>query len=110
MFESLNRKTTVMPGISTEGMRFHKLKEFANSTIQCKGFFFTKDTLSGGQQVVVVTDTCLVNMPKRAVAQFEVIMENDAMLAAVLEGKLFIEVGDIVKTRNGATIQYNFKG
>ena len=110
MFESLNAKRTVMEGVDTSEMKFHKLKDFANSTIPCRGFFFTEDKLSGGQQVVVVTDTCLVNMPKRAVKQFEKIVANEQMLDAVLEGKLSIEVKDMVKTKTGATIDYKMIG
>lgn len=110
MFESLNKKRTIMEGVDTEGMSFHKLKDFTNTTLPCRGFFFTEDKLSGGQQVVVITDTCLVNMPKRAVAQFQKITDNEQMLNAVLEGKLSIEVHDMVKTRTGATIQYELKG
>jgi len=110
MFESLNRKNTVMEGISTEGMEFKKLKDFVNTTIECKGFFFTTNTINNEKQVVVVSQTCLINMPKRAVAQFETIENNPEMLKAVLDGKLTIEVHDMVKTKVGATVAYDLKG
>ena len=110
MFESLNRKRTIMENVDTEGMEFKKLRDVTNTTVQCKGFFFTKNRFTGERQVVVVTDTCLLNMPARAVAQFEKIEETPKMLEAVLEGKLRIEIHDEVKTRQGATIQYELKG
>lgn len=110
MFESLNKKRTIMEGVETEGMEFKKLKDFLNTDIPVKGFFFTTNRISGELQVVVVTENCLVNMPRRAVEQFKKIEENTAMLNAVLDGKLTIEVGDMVKTKQGATVQYNFKG
>ena len=110
MFESLNKKRTVMEGVDTEGMSFKKLKDFTNTTIEVKGFFFTPDRMGEGEQVVVVTDTCLVNMPKRAVMQFKQIESNPEMLDAVLQGMLSIEVHDMVKTKKGATIQYELKG
>ena len=110
MFESLNKKRTIMEGVETEGMEFKKLKDFLNTDIPVKGFFFTTNRISGELQVVVVTENCLVNMPRRAVEQFKKIEESTAMLNAVLDGKLTIEVGDMVKTKQGATVQYNFKG
>lgn len=110
MFESLNRKRTVMEGVETDEMEFKKLRDFTNQTIPCKGFFFTKNKLDDGLQVVVVTDTCLVNMPNRAVEQFITIRDNAEMLKAVLDGKLSIEVHDMVKTKRGATIAYELKG
>lgn len=110
MFESLNKKRTIMEGVETEGMEFKKLKDFLNTNIPVKGFFYTTNRISGELQVVVVTETCLVNMPRRAVEQFKTIEEKPEMLKAVLDGKLTIEVGDMVKTKHGATVQYNFKG
>ena len=110
MFESLNTKRTVMDGIDTEGMEFKRLKDVVNTTVQCKGFFFMPDKLGEGEQVVVVTDTFLLNMPKRAVAQFKQIRNTPEMLEAVLDGKLSIEVHDMVKTKRGATIAYDLIG
>lgn len=110
MFESLNKKKTVMDGINTEGMEFKKLKEFKNSTIDVKGFFFTYNKFTGAKQAVVVTDTCLVSMPNRAVLQFEAIENTPAMLNAVLAGKLKIEVHDMIEVRAGTTIDYELKG
>lgn len=110
MFESLNRRNTVMAGINTEGMAYRKLKEFKNSVVEVKGFFFTNNQKSG-EQVVVVSENCLINMPKRAVEQFRTIEATPEMLEAVLEGKLSIEVRDEVMTRQGnSTILYDLKG
>ena len=110
MFESLNRKNTVMPGINTEGMSYRKLKEFRNSTVEVKGFFFTNNQKSG-EQVVVVSETCLINMPKRAVEQFRTIEATPEMLEAVLNGRLSLEVHDEVMTRQGnSTILYDMVG
>lgn len=110
MFESLNKKRTVMEGVNTEGMEFKKLKDFLNTTLPCKGFFFTVNKFTGELQAVVVTDTALVNMPRRAVAQFTKIQDSPALLAAVLDGKLSIEVHDMVKTKQGATVEYILVG
>ena len=110
MFESLNKKRTIMEGVETEGMEFKKLKDFLNTDIPVKGFFFTTNKKSGELQAVVVAENCLVDMPRRAVEQFKTIEENPEMLKAVLAGKLTIEVGDMVKTKQGATVQYNLKG
>lgn len=110
MFESLNRKRTIMENVNTEGMEFKKLRDFINTELPCRGFFFTANKITGEMQVVVVTDTCLVNMPRRAYEQFKTIEETPEMLKAVLEGKLTIAVHDMVKTRAGATVQYELVG
>ena len=110
MFESLNRKRTVMEGIETKGMEYKKLKDFKNQTVKVYGFFFTESEMSG-RQVVVVGEKCLINMPKRAIAQFETIENNPEMLNAVLNGGLSIEVHDeqVVKGGN-KTILYDLVG
>lgn len=110
MFESLNKKKTLMEGVTTENMEFHKLKEFINTTIPCRGFFFTINKQTGERQVVVVSDTCMVNMPKRAVVQFEQIYDTPDMLDAVLRGELSIVVHEEVKTRLGSTVLYDLAG
>lgn len=110
MFESLNKKRTVMESVNTEEMEFKKLRDFINTNIPCKGFFFTVNKFTGEMQTVVVTDTCLVNMPRRAYEQFKTIEQTPEMLNAVLEGKLTIAVHDMVKTRAGATVQYELIG
>lgn len=110
MFESLNVKRTIMEGVNTDEMEFRKLKELTNSTFKCKGFFFTISKLTGERQVVVVGDTYLVNMPNRAVAQFEAIYNNPKLLEAVLAGKLEIAVHEETKTRLGSTVLYDLVG
>ena len=110
MFESLNKKRTVMEGVETQDMEYRKLKYFKNSTLKTKGFFFTESSMSG-RQVVVVGEEYLINMPKRAIEQFEKIENTPEMLEAVLDGKLSIEVHDEQVTRNGnKTILYDLKG
>lgn len=110
MFENLNRKKTVMEHVDTDGMEWKKLKEYKNSTIEVKGYFFTINTFTGLKQVAVTNGTELINMPQRAVEQFEEIYDKDELNNAVLDGKLKIEVGDEIKTRKGATIDYKLVG
>lgn len=99
-----------MEGVSTDGMEFKKLKDFINTTVPCRGFFYTFNKFTGERQVVVVTDTCLLNMPRRAVEQFETIESTPEMLDAVMNGKLRIEIHDEVKVKQGSTIAYYLKG
>lgn len=109
MFESLNYKRTVCADVDTSEMEYRKLKDFTNTTIPCKGFFFSTNRF-GKRQVVVVTDTVLVNMPSGAVSQFEKIENNPEWLNAVLDGQLSIKVGEMVKTKNGTTVDYKLIG
>lgn len=106
MFEALNtRINTVREGINTESMSFVPLSNFNGRTIEVDGFFFTLSKY--GKQVVVVGNGCKINMPKRAVEQFEKIYENEEMLKAVLDGKMIItDIKSGVKTKNGDTTTY----
>lgn len=107
MFEKLNKTRTIMDGVNLDGMKYRKLKELAGKKLSCKGFFFSNGKF--GKQVVVVTDECLVNMPERAVAQFDEIANNKEMLEAVLNGKLVISVESEVVTRQGTTTTYELQ-
>lgn len=106
MFNELNRRATVKDGIDTRSMEFKPLKDFCGTKIQVDGFFFTEGRY--GTQVVVVGNGHLINMPKRAAEQFEVIANNPEMLDAVLAGKLEIKNIEMLSTKNGQTVAYDF--
>ena len=106
MFEKLNKQATIKEGIDTSEMEFKGLKDFCGTTIKVDGFFFTNGTY--GTQVVIVGCGYKINMPKRAVKQFEEIQENPAMLKAVLEGHLMLKNIKMVDTKNGRTTIYDF--
>lgn len=104
MFDSLNYRRTVKKDIDTTGMEFKGLKEFCGTKIKVDGFFFTNGRY--GQQVVVVGNGYLINMPGRATEQFEKIRDNEKMLDAVLNGHLCIADIKMVSTKNGETTAY----
>ena len=104
MFDELNRKSTVRDGINTEDLEFAPLKDFCGQKFRCDGFFFTDGKY--GRQVVVVGGGYLINMPKRAVEQFETIQASPDLLEAVLAGKLMIKDIKMIDTRNGKTTAY----
>lgn len=101
MFERLNRNSeAVLPaGVKLEDLEFVKLNKYIGKVLQVKGFFFTNSQF--GKQVVVLAGDKKVNMPARAVEQFEEIAHDEAMREAVLNGGL--QISDIaeVKTKNG---------
>lgn len=103
-FNSLNKRSTVMNGVDTQNMEFKPLKDFCGQVIKCQGFFFTDGKY--GKQVVVVGNGYLINMPARAVEQFEVIAGNADALDAVLRGDLIMEGIKMIDTRNGKTTAY----
>lgn len=103
-FNNLNKRSTVMDGIDTQEMEFKPLKDFCGQRIKCQGFFFTDGKY--GKQVVVVGNGYLINMPARAVEQFEVIAGDADALDAVLKGKLVLEGIKMIDTRNGKTTAY----
>lgn len=103
-FDKLNRRHTVREGIATENMEFRPLKDFCGKNIKCDGFFFTDGKY--GRQVVIVGNGYLINMPSRAVEQFEQINEDVDALNAVLSGGLVLTDIKMVNTRNGMTTAY----
>lgn len=105
MFNELNQyRNTVREGVDTTEMEFKPLMDFCGETIICDGFFFTEGKF--GKQVVAVGSGYLINMPQRAVEQFEKIEENEAMLKAVLSRHLAITDLHMINTKNGTTVAY----
>lgn len=108
MFKELNRYArTIKEGINTEDMEFKPLKEFVGKQIRVDGFFF--NTGKFGKQVVVVGAGYLINMPERAVEQFEEIANNEVLLQGVLDGKLMLTDLKMIDTKNGTTVAYTFE-
>ena len=103
-FNNLNKRSTVREGIDTQSMEFKPLKEFCGQRVKCDGFFFTDGKY--GKQVVVVGSGYLINMPARAVEQFEEIAGNAEAVDAVLKGHLVLKDIKMVDTRNGKTTAY----
>lgn len=108
MFGELNKKArTVKEGIDSRDYEFKKLSEFVGQTINVDGFFFT--TGKYGKAVVVVGNGYNINMPSRAVDQFEVIYNDEQMVAGVLAGHLQITNIKSIEAKNGKTIAYDLK-
>lgn len=103
-FDNLNKRSTVREGIDTQSMEFKPLKEFCGQRVKCDGFFFTDGKY--GKQVVVVGSGYLINMPARAVEQFEEIAGNAEAVDAVLKGHLVLKDIKMIDTRNGKTTAY----
>lgn len=107
-FAELNRyQNTVKAGIDTAEMEFRALKDFIGATLHVDGFFFNEGKY--GKQVVVVANGWLINMPSRAVEQFETISKNEELLNAMLGGHLAIDGIKMVDTKNGTTTAYTLK-
>ena len=86
MFGELNKKSTVREGIDTSNMEFKKLRDFIGSNVNPVGFFITDGKF--GEQVVVVTEECLINMPSYAVDTFKNL--SDEQIDAIKAGKMLI--------------------
>ena len=86
MFGELNKKSTVREGIDTSNMEFKKLREFIGAYVNPVGFFITEGKF--GEQVVVVTEDCLINMPSYAVDTFKNLSAEQ--IEAIKDGKMMI--------------------
>lgn len=106
-FAKLNKAAkTVADGIDTSKLEFTALKDHIGEDIILRGFFFTSGKF--GREVVAVTDTCLINLPKRYVEQFEAIKANPEDLDALLAGKCLITNIKMGDTQNGKTVFFDF--
>lgn len=97
-FEKFNKaKRTVNDKINTDELEFMPLKDFINEEVQVWGFFFTEGDY--GKQVVLVSKDALINMPSRAVADFEEMANDNEIVDAIINGELTLHVGDIIKAK-----------
>lgn len=106
-FERMNVRSTVKNGLDTRNMEFKPLKEFCGKEIVVEGFFFTNGNY--GKQVVVVGNGYLINMPMRAVRDFEVFAEHVDAVEDILNGRLKLINIRMLKTKNGTTTVYDYK-
>ena len=86
MFGELNKKSTVKEGIDTSNMEFKKLREFIGSSVNPVGFFITEGKF--GEQAVVVTEECLINMPSYTTETFKNL--SSEQIEAIKDGKMII--------------------
>ena len=86
MFGELNKKSTVREGIDTSNMEFKKLKNFIGAYVNPVGFFITDGKF--GEQAVVVTEECFINMPSYATETFKNLSAEQ--VEAIKDGKMLI--------------------
>lgn len=88
-FSKLNKSGAVVrEGINTRDYQFKPLKDFIGRDIPVDGYFFTHGRY--GKQVVVVGLGTNINMPARALEQFEAIDADEDLKDAVLRGELVL--------------------
>ena len=86
MFGELNKTLTVKEGINTSNMEYYKLREFVGKTVNPVGFFFSNGLY--GQNVTLVTENCLINMPSYAIDTFKNLSAEQ--IDAIKDGKMII--------------------
>lgn len=108
LFDSLNTTTrrTIREDINLSAMAYKPLKDFIGQTIKVDGFFFTDGRF--GKQVVVVGNGYKINLPKREVAKFERIDQDDNMLGAMLEGHLILTNIEKWDTNIGTSVKFKY--
>lgn len=105
-FEQFNKRSTIREDVNIKDMEFRPLKDFCGKTINVDGFFFT--TGNYGKQVVVVGNGYKINMPARAVEEFQNMAINDDALDEILAGHLCLTNIKMIDTKNGSTVAYKF--
>lgn len=107
LFSNLNSNSTIKEGISLDGMEFKPIKDFIGDEVLVDGFYFNSKS-KYGEQVVVVGNGCLINMPSWAVKDFKSIRDNEEQLNAVLTGHLKLTDIKQTSTKNGTTTSYSY--
>lgn len=106
-FAKMNKvRSTVNEKIKTDEFEFKPLRDFVGKTLHVFGFFFTKGDY--GKQVVIVTDNELINMPSRAVADFDEILSQEDIIESIVNGEMAIKVTKEIKTKQGRTVAYEY--
>lgn len=100
-FDKYNGKQTIKEEINLNDLDFHPLKDFMGGEIYVDGYFFT--TGKYGKQVVVVGNGAKINMPKYAVARFEMIDNDEEAIEKILDGGCKMVDIDVLETKNGTT-------
>ena len=95
-------------GIETDKMEFVPLKNYIGKTVKVDGFFFTKSKY--GEQVVIVGEGFLINIPKRYTVDFKAIRDDASMLQGVLDGKLTLANIRELDSKEGKTVAFDFMG
>lgn len=96
--------TTVNELCNTENMEFKKLSDFIGKKVRLWGFFYTEGKF--GKQVVGVTNNCLVNLPKRAVEDFESLTDEE--VEDVKNGKMVLTNIREFNSKSGQTVVYEY--
>ena len=105
MFNELNANVrTIKDGIDTKALPYAKLRDFIGKEVLVDGFFFTNGKF--GEQVAVVGNGYVINMPSRAVEQFKAIRNDKEMLNAVLTGHLKLTGISTKATKLGVAVIY----
>lgn len=100
-----NGRSLRMEGLNTEGWAFKKIKEFIGETVPVKGYYITKGKF--GDQCVVCGNGVLINMPDRAVEEFESIFADETNKNLLLAGKISLKNIKVLDTKSGTTTGYD---
>lgn len=103
--EKNNGKRTVNESIKDlDKMDFKAVKEFIGQDIVPCGYFFT--TGKFGKQVVIVTRSCKLNVPKRYTEWFEGLSDDER--EAFINEKCMMKDIHMQDTPNGQTVSWTW--
>lgn len=97
-----------MKDVNTDGFEFKKISEFIGKEVPVKGYFFTKGKF--GEQIVVITTDCLINMPGRSADEFRTVFSNPDNMASLMDGKIKLTNIEYCDTKSGTkTVAYDIE-
>lgn len=94
-----------MEGLNSKDFPFKNIKDFVGETVPVKGFYFTKGKY--GEQVVVIGNGVCINMPQRAVLEFQTIFQDEVNKKYLLAGKIKLTNIKPLDTNSGKTTAYD---
>ncbi len=94
-----------MEGLNTEGWPFKKIKDFIGEVVPVKGYYITVGKF--GDQCVCIGNGVLINMPDRAVKEFQDIFSDDNNKQLLKDGKISLKNIKPLDTNSGKTTAYD---
>lgn len=105
MFNEKNLvRKTVNESIDTKTLPFMSLKDFIGRDIRVWGYFFTNGKY--GEQVVVVGEGVLINLPKRYTEIFKGWSNEE--VEAIKNGNMVLKNIRVIDTNNGTTVTFDY--
>lgn len=107
MFESFAKKTNTVGIETVEKLTFTKLAEHVGEDLKIWGFFFNASGKYGESVTVITSPETGVNLPKRYVALFKELTDEE--IKAITSGRVTLVNIQTIETKSGDSTAFDIK-